>query len=421
MANRPGDGPLEVRQRAVFVNGVINSNYAKMLMNASSTKGPTPTLPATKDNTGKIVVDEIVYTPKYHEKKKNTQQIPIMSSVNGKGAEALRLFPNDPEMVSEAILADIHVLGTSNGTAVANGGTNDVGVQIAGVQNTRATTDIQQGSMLEFYVPSAEEMQTINQSFSFGEFTGKHTIQVRPYQPRVAAEYLLSNIQACLYDRNQWQKVMSVNHREANAMFATVFYFAKFCKLAGIAWANYFAPFIAETYFREGYIQARDEVEGAFPDPKFVEAAALKAKISESVPERLLLIASRMQLLDPSVDATPTPKGFIQVKDFNLEDCNLTEEQVLILTTQFVQSVFWRESEGNLAIGFDSKQPMRGVDETGKLLKSTKEGNMISQQINTQRQFISGVMHLVQTSFERNAGFAMYSAHRGQTFARWTG
>lgn len=390
-----------------------------------------------------LLTTEICYVPKKDQNSNSRSTInrhmpAVLSALNGLGATAAELFPGDEQMQVEEVLNGLRILGTAFANVKYEPGqtrSGDVAIQIKGVHSRIAKTDIFPGTYGEYYASTPAQLRSGDRVLEPHVHPSKVTIEIRPFDHKIAAERVLLHVRRCLYDNERYKQAMNPQYRSTNAWINTADNFFIFSLMSGILFLNQFGPSVISTYsnvandtaYKAGFNQAIATNDGlcttagvpnqlpiGSPIPDTPDLGAFDRAEFE---KRLLILAYRIGLLDESISIGSVVNNATR----DAQQFNIVNQEVLKdMKRRYLGSVFFDGKIADLAFGFNERggPANPGVDEqTGKLQVSNPYGNFIHKQLNVPTMFVSSLTDAFRRQQERIAGKVTRGAVAGQMFS----
>jgi len=343
-----------------------------------------------------IRTGEFCYVQKMDKRMKSAPLPGVLTSFNGSGAVAATLFPNNPELQTQAIMNSIRVIGSAFDNVPFLPGqsrSGDITVQVAGVRSRIAKHVLSPGTFLEYYLPTIKDLSNGNNVREPNMHPDKVTLEVRPFDHKLAAERVILHIRSVIYEQERWKAAMNPNYRSTQSWLSMSESFLAFSQFAGLLFLNQFGFDFAKAVYNDGArsIPSDDDI---------------RKKVEHTV----LVLAQRLGTLASSVTLPFPPENSLVLPD--IDDENVLEDK----KRRFLGSVFWDGQIMELGFGYVAgSNQMKGVDQnTQKLQVSTAYGNFLHQQLNTAPKLISGLVDAFRRQQENIAGMVVRGASEGQ-------
>lgn len=217
-----GRGTNAWEQNAVYVRGYVDVRGINSALTAGKT-GKAMYQASSGDNFS-FADGDVVFTMSAHRALPpgaTADAVPLVrASLNGMGALAVALFPNDELMQREALLNEIKPVGrATSDTAYATltGRQPGIAIQTHGVKSHVAHADMPPAYLEQIVPPlpsSLADNTRVHVPYALGNTV---KLETRPYNPQTMGKRALTHISNALTSRDNWLRVMNPALRQTHA------------------------------------------------------------------------------------------------------------------------------------------------------------------------------------------------------------
>jgi len=215
-----GPNPI-AEQGGVYANAAYNIGAKISIRNQNEKCGVSMYEGASNEQNWDIEPSQLLFSVNNVNGASGDTRLQVLPALNGLGAEQSAIYPDNPEMVRQAVKNQLQYVGVAHqflssargqverGIAVQIGGLHTI--RVGGVkfgEDSQDTSDVRPGDILVADVPSPGPKGRSKNGMSRGTPGSKYSLHARKASPHSAAQALYTHVTEYLRDPKKWRRAM---------------------------------------------------------------------------------------------------------------------------------------------------------------------------------------------------------------------
>jgi hypothetical protein len=370
------------------------------LQNRDAEAGRT-VYPKTDEKQFDVIPGEFLFTTKYSQEmhfgtQETNRFLPLTSSLNGLGADAAALFPDDEEFQMVAIMNQIEYMGVSGEKKIYNdrtetgGGRDDFNFQLHGNTSQPAVVDTPPGVPLILVPPRPGSLGDESRVIRADTDSRKAILEAVPYNIETVLDSISAHLRRFIHDTETYKKVLDPvgNYRKVGAWF-NFMYSQQNTDLNTILFGIY-------------YLKKKGVLDISLRDGTAFDFKRAGANLTAE--ELVTGMARNFGLLEGAYDSIPNVKA----ESFR--------DEFLQLAREIMATVHYDGFVANFGFGFNEVEKRNPyILENGEIKRGSSFGTMLFNQLNHHLAHISATNDALLREWSRIVGTCYEGGEKGYT------